>query len=214
MAMAQVAAVAVLGRAPALGQVKRRLAMSVGEERALTVYRWLLERTLSVTAASGLPVWFFATDDEHQEVRALAQQYGCLVHRQSDGDLGERMSRALEQVHSCHRQVILVGTDCPVLVSADLWQLAGAVSTGGMALMAAEDGGYVALASGHQQRWQSAVPLSGVAWGTESALSDTVESLRRYDERVTICGCKWDLDTAADLERARSAGICPAQLGQ
>ena len=202
-------AVAVLGRAPALGRVKRRLAATIGDQQALGVYRWLLARTLEVATSSGLPVWFFATDDQQPEVQQLGSEYGCRVRGQASGDLGERMRQAFVQVHQCSQQVVLVGTDCPVLSASDLWQLAGAVGSGGLAAMAAEDGGYVALASGRADIWESANPLAGVDWGTETALSDTITRLRRYEEKVTICGRKWDLDTEADLARARTLGICP-----
>ena len=203
------ASVVVLGRAPEPGRVKRRLARSVGDDQALEVYRWLLARTLAVATDSGMPVWFFATDDLNPSVRRLGQEFGCQVSRQPDGDLGARMAQAFAAVHQHSRQVILVGTDCPVLSTADLWQLAGAVAAGGISAIAAEDGGYVALASGAGRLWQEHNPLQNVAWGSETALSDTESSLRRYEERVTICGRKWDLDTEADLARARAEGILP-----
>ena len=38
------------------------------------VYQWLLARTLAVCQSTGLPVWFFATDPEHQEVQKLARR--------------------------------------------------------------------------------------------------------------------------------------------
>lgn len=200
-------AVAVLGRAPELGKVKQRLAAAVGDEQALRVYRALLERTLQTCSASGLPVWFFATSEENKEVKALAHRYQCRLSRQREGDLGERMAHAFAQVHDHARQVVLVGTDCPALNPADLWQLCGAVGSGGAALIAAEDGGYVAIASGNGRLWQQQPPFDGVAWGSETALTDTVKWLRRYEEKVTICATKWDLDTPADLARARQAGL-------
>lgn len=200
-------AVAVVGRAPELGKVKQRLANALGDEQALQVYRALLERTLHTCAASGLPVWFFATSEENEEVQTLARRYRCRLHQQPAGDLGERMAHAFAQVHHHARQVVLVGTDCPSLNTADLWQLCGAAGRGRAALIAAEDGGYVAIASGDARLWQQQRPFDGVAWGSETALTDTVKWLRRYEEKVTICATKWDLDTPADLARARKAGL-------
>ena len=45
--------VIVFGRVPELGRVKTRLAAQIGDERALDLYRRMLEHSLAVAQASG-----------------------------------------------------------------------------------------------------------------------------------------------------------------
>lgn len=203
--------VAVLGRSPVLGQVKQRLAASVGEAAALAVYEWLLSRTLRAAAATGFPVYFYATEPDHVRVRDLASQYGCSLRPQQGGDLGRRMEAVFAELHREAGRVLLVGTDCPVMTPPLLWQLAGAVN-GGLALVPATDGGYVAIASSQPDCWATPGRLDGVAWGSATALKDTLARLRLYEEKVTMLESRWDLDTRTDLLRAVREGLCPVPV--
>lgn len=195
-------ALAVLGRAPVRGTVKTRLAAVLGDRRALAVYDRMLARTLEVARSSGMSGYFFASDVAHARVRQLASASGCVLRPQHPGDLGERMAQVFRHLFHSHRRVVLVGTDCPQLSPAMLWQLAGAAQQA-TAFVAAEDGGYVALASDRSTPWQAGT-MPGIRFGGSYALSDTQRWLHGMGEAVTICGRSWDLDDVHDWLRWRT----------
>lgn len=198
-------ALAVIGRAPVRGQVKTRLAAVLGDGHALDVYQQLLAHTLSVAQHSAMTPYFFASDIADDQVQRLAARHGCRLLPQHQGDLGARMADAFRQLLERHRCVVMVGTDCPALSPALLWQLAGAAQ-GGTAFVAAEDGGYVALATDRKGPWQGGT-MPGIRFGGADALADTCAWLHAQGEAVTICGCQWDLDDIHDWLRWRTATV-------
>ena len=83
-------------RKPELGKVKTRLAASVGDERALSVYRRLTAHTFRIAASfPGSRQAWYANEPDGSEVAP-----GCSIHQQCEGDLGERMLHALESTAS------------------------------------------------------------------------------------------------------------------
>lgn len=193
-------AIAVMARTPVLGEVKSRLANSIGDHAALEVYQWLLDRTLSICASSGLPVFVFLTDLESHDIASRSSTFSEFHYLSQQGDdLGVRMANAMADVHQHAKTVVMVGTDWPVLTKSDLFALCGAAHNG-VAIKPADDGGYVALASGSKALWGEN-PLTGVNWGTASACADTCQALRDRGQTATILPSSFDLDDLDDLKR-------------
>ncbi|MDP7113444.1 MAG: hypothetical protein QGH45_15870 [Myxococcota bacterium] len=86
--------VVVFGREPIAGQVKRRLASTLGEGATLAVYRALLDHALGAALASGLPVTFSLAAPLISPWRPPA---GVDLALQPGGDLGQRMAGAFAE---------------------------------------------------------------------------------------------------------------------
>ncbi len=195
----------VFARALYAGQVKTRLIPAVGERGALRVYRQLLERTLA--AAQRFPgdveLWI-DRPDVNQMARARRSGWTCRV--QQGADLGQRMAFALDQGLQSHDRVLLVGSDCPLLDRAYFQQALRALAGAEVVFGASEDGGYVLLGSQRPGLWKRN-PFSGVRWGTEHALKDSVSSLQSHSRRLAMLPALWDVDEPDDLTRAINVGL-------
>ncbi|MFN3714961.1 MAG: TIGR04282 family arsenosugar biosynthesis glycosyltransferase [Alcanivoracaceae bacterium] len=195
------AAIAVFARPPVAGQVKTRLAATVGDQRALETYQRLLQLTVARVSEAGCP-WMLFSAGASTPLAALAVQAAGSFHLQEGEQLGERMIRALLVAHRVARRVILIGCDCPALTGAHLQQALAALEEHEVVVGPAEDGGFWLLGSSAAARWQDTGLLSGVPYGGADALSRTCERLQQQGSISTMLPLLWDLDTEADYWRA------------
>ena len=200
----------VFAREPVAGTVKTRLATALGAQRAVEAYRELLDATLAYAVEArarhvvgAIELWCTPEPDS-PFFRTLAARIGATLHRQSNGDLGQRMRMALADALTRASGVLLIGTDCPTLGVAGLAAAAQILVTHDAALGPAEDGGFVLVGA--------RVPLSfdGVRWSSPGTLQDTREALARSGVGWAELPTSWDVDEPADLVRWKTLGGCSA----
>lgn len=200
------AAVAVFARPPIAGQVKTRLAATLGDEAALQVYRQLLLKTVQQVAASGYPFILFAAAPS-AELSELAAEYGGQFSVQQGSNLGEKMVRALAQLHQQYQRALLVGTDCPVLTATHLHQGFAELAHAAVVMGPAEDGGYWLLGSSDAALWQNPQLLDEVHFGGPKAREMTLSCLHCCGATSRMLPLLWDVDTAIDYQRALAQGL-------
>lgn len=198
-------AVAVFAKAPVAGFAKTRLIPTLRAQGAAKLQGLLIGLTLRLAHESQLrPVSLWcAPDRSHSYFRHMEERYGLDLHDQTGEDLGSRMLRAFE-VLARDRPLLLIGTDCPALTPAHLVLCAQVLRDGAdAAFVPAEDGGYALIGL------RRAVPelFGNISWGTESVMEQTRTHLRRLHLRHFETEALWDVDTPADYERARAAGL-------
>ncbi len=148
------------------------------------------------------------TDDYDAALQERADRAGWQCRLQQGGDLGDRMTGALADGLSRFRRVLLVGSDC-LLLDRDYFQDAlAALQTRDVVFGASEDGGYVLLGSATAGLWQHN-PFTGVRWGTEKALADSLHALIAHGSTVETLPALWDVDEPDDLHRAQKQGLLP-----
>jgi hypothetical protein len=203
-------AVGVIARAPSsIG--KTRLAPHLSPDRLRALRAALLADTLR--AVEGLPgVFIFFTPDEAEpEIAALA---GSALPRvpQCSGDLGARMLGALRYLLEDRKfdAAILIGSDIPLLTANHLREAAGALqAAGGLVLGPADDGGYYLIGMTQPQ----AALFDGIAWGSESVLTETLRTAERIGVQARLMRAAYDVDTIDDLLRLeRDLGSAPADV--
>ena len=195
--------VAVFAKAPQSGSAKTRLIATLGEQGAATLHARLVERTLAtVRAACAADTELWCSPDEaHPFFVSLARRERCLLRRQSDGDLGIRMSDAFETMLRHTGRALIVGSDCPLLAVGDLELAMRRLAEGCDAVLGpAEDGGYYLIGL---RRPEPRV-FQGVAWGGEQVLEQTRARLRMLGLRWQEIAPHWDVDRPEDLERLRA----------
>lgn len=196
----------IFARHPALGQVKTRLAATVGPEKALETYRELLARTRA--AAQGVDgfktLWLAgeapATGSE------FANWHGFEPRPQPAGDLGERMHEAFAAAFAAGASAaVIIGTDCPELSTDILREAFAYLTTHDVVVGPAEDGGYYLLGL------KTLVPafFQNKAWSTDAVLATTLADASRLGLSVAHLPTLSDVDNAEDLaawqQRAASA---------
>ena len=141
--------VAILLKAPRPGQVKTRLASSIGAERATRVYRALVEHQLGQVPASWRIAIHFAPSDAEAEMRGWLERLssrGINFRPQPDGDLGVRLISAMDYGFASGADLVLfLGGDCPGITRSYLEEAEAALAKSDMVIAGALDGGYVLL---------------------------------------------------------------------
>ena len=178
---------------PIPGKTKTRLAAEVGDERALAMYRQLLDYTREVTEeVEARRLLFYSeriTDDawptEHFE-----------KHVQQGADLGERMERAFAQAFQGADKVLIIGSDCPGIRPLLLEQAFDALDEHDAVLGPAEDGGYYLLGL----RQMVPALFRDMAWSVESVAQETRDRLRAAGCSLYELPVLRDVDYLADWE--------------
>jgi len=140
-------AVIVFAKAPVAGTVKTRLAGALGAVGAARLAARMLESTTAcaLEAAVGPVEVCCAPDRSHPAFTALAVDGTVALTEQGDGDLGQRMRRALERTLASQPCAIVIGTDAPRLDAPYLRKSVAALSLQDAVIGPAVDGGYVLI---------------------------------------------------------------------
>jgi rSAM/selenodomain-associated transferase 1 len=201
--MAEPVAVAVLAKAPIPGFAKTRLIPTLGEAGAAALQARLIERAVRSACAAGLgPVTVWATPDEGDAIfTRLQSRLGIALARQGNGDLGARM---LAAIAAADMPTLVIGTDCPALTSDHLRNAADILrARTDVVIFPAEDGGYALIG----MRQPHPALFADMVWSAPGVMAETRRRLQQcgltWEEPLAL----WDVDTAADLERLREAGL-------
>jgi rSAM/selenodomain-associated transferase 1 len=186
----------VMLKYPQPGVVKTRLAPVLGERRACGLYRAMVRHTLgearrfvSKSSASLVARVAGAPDDG-----AVRQWLGDGIHfqPQGDGDLGQRMERAVHEVFTKGASsVVVIGADCPGLTADHLETAFRALESNDAVFGPAVDGGYYLIGL---RRFLPEL-FRNISWSTESVLDETMTA-------ANGAGVEWELlQTLHDLDR-------------
>ena len=175
---------AVFARAPVLGAVKSRLAISIGEEAAFECYRKLLENTVEAAMPFESEIWI------EGDIADLSWARGLPVRWQGTGDLGLRMLAAFNDGVK-----VLIGTDIPAMSASYIEQAFASLEENDVVVGPTEDGGYCLMAM-HEPHEHL---FAGITWGTSSVLASTLA--RAENLNVGLCDVLWDVDIEADYRR-------------
>lgn len=195
--------IVVFAREPRLGQVKSRLAKTLGAPAALALYRAMLARVGSLLQHAGLAPWdlWVTSNPSHKDFITLCNATN--IYLQKGADLGARMDFALSQTldRADSDAVILIGTDCPALSADYLHGALAALESGSdVVLGPAEDGGYVLIGA---RRPISAL-FEAMPWGSDQVLARTLERLADSGLSYHLLETLWDVDYPDDIPRLKS----------
>jgi rSAM/selenodomain-associated transferase 1 len=196
-------------KAPFKGQVKSRLAMAVGEEPALELYKNFTLDIIDALSASGYPfrICFYPRDAEEAITTWLI---GYPTAPQAGSDLGERMELAFKKIFSeGFTRAILIGSDIPDLTQAVFHEALESLIKNDAVIGPAADGGYYLI--GFNQRSFLPGIFRGIPWSTDTVFRETMDILHGSSLRVHLLPQWKDVDTLEDLkaffERNRNSGF-------
>jgi uncharacterized protein len=180
-------------RLPILGQVKTRLAKTLGDEEALRIYRFLLKKTRSVAAAISADRFLFYTEIPTTPDEWPSDLFDKKL--QSTGDLGARMAHAFQTAfRDGAEKALIIGSDCPELRTEILQQAYEQLSDNDVVIGPVQDGGYYML--GMKKFYPEL--FEGIAWSTESVFQDTVAIVEKLGLDLYALPVLNDIDTEAD----------------
>ncbi len=183
----------IFTRNPVLGKVKTRLAKTIGDAKALEVYKLLLKQTKAAT--QDLPCDKVVMYSEEMIQNDLWDRTYYEKQVQFGFDLGTKMKNAFVMAFKNHyEKVVLIGSDLyditPDLITAAFDQLTAHDAVIGPA----SDGGYYLIAL-------KKIPpkvFKNKAWGTANVLQDTLKDLEKVD--VHLLPELNDIDVFEDLQ--------------
>ncbi|WP_375325537.1 TIGR04282 family arsenosugar biosynthesis glycosyltransferase [Flagellimonas sp. GZD32] len=183
----------ILTRNPELGKCKTRLAAKVGDEAALEIYKFLLQRTVDFTKNLAVEKWVFYSEEIWEEDIWDNNIYSKKL--QKGIDLGERMKNAFaDGFNAGFENVIIIGSDMYHLSQSDLEEAFAQLQTHDFVVGPAEDGGYYLLGmkSLKEELFQSK------NWGTDTVLKDTLKDISTF--KVSLLEEKNDIDHYEDIK--------------
>ena len=193
---------ALLLKAPRAGEVKTRLARSVGAERATRIYRALVEHQLAQIPANWRTVIHFSPSDAEAEMRSWLEKFS--LHQflpQPNGDLGPRLISAMDHgFASGADRVFFLGGDCPGLTHGYLEEAEAALVETDMIIASARDGGYVLLGL----RKPTASIFEGIPWSSETVFAATLRAAIAAGLSFRCLPPLEDVDDLESYERQRA----------
>jgi len=183
----------IFTRNPELGKVKTRLAKTIGAEKALAIYKFLLAHTKKVTEkiACDKAVYYSVKVREDDlwngEIYQKKQQLG--------EDLGIRMQNAFQDAFANgYEKVLIVGSDLIDLSEEIIEKGFLQLASNDVVIGPAEDGGYYLLGM------KSVHPnvFKNKNWGTSTVREGTLNDLK--DKKVHLLNELNDADVLDDIK--------------
>ena len=191
--------IVVFAKAPVAGFVKTRLIPTLGAEGAAKLARRMLSHTLAQALATGAKAVELCMSPAPSDLAWQGVVLPYMVNRsgQGEGDLGERMNRAMNRALAQQQgPVLLMGTDCPLLSAAHIAEAGRQLEQHDAVLLPAADGGYVMIGL--------RAPCPGLfidmAWSTPVVACETLRRMAALSLRVWQGPLLHDIDEPADLQ--------------
>jgi rSAM/selenodomain-associated transferase 1 len=185
-------ALIIFVRNPVLGKVKTRLAARIGDQKALMVYKHLLQHTHAITV--NLPVAKFVYYADYINEDDLWN--GFEKRLQTGNNLGERMKNAFAELFETgFKNICIIGSDCYELSSDMLVDTFEKLNTAEAVIGPASDGGYYLLGI------NKSVPefFINKDWSMNTVFTDTLKDASALHVNLHQLPMLHDIDTENDL---------------
>lgn len=185
-------------KAPVEGEAKTRLGKSIGDDKAVVLYRWLGARQLSVVPKN----WSLEVRYAPEEMKSLVRAWlgdDVSLTSQGEGDLGDRMYRAIDDAlgEPGTGKTIVLGADCPSIDQALLLEAEAMLDEADVVIGPSVDGGYylIGMKTPHEELFR------GITWSADSVYQVTKDRIQQLGLSVADLEAREDID---DLESLRS----------
>ena len=182
----------IFTRNPELGKAKTRLAKTVGDETALEIYKFLLQKTRDISSKvnADKAVYYSVKVRDNDIWEASLYQ----KHQQKGEDLGNRMQNAFTNgFNAGYKKVLIIGSDLYDLSSKNIDKAFDELENNDVVIGPAKDGGYYLLG---MKKLHTSV-FKNKNWGTETVREATLQDL--IHQKVKLLEEKNDIDVYEDI---------------
>lgn len=176
---------------PVLGKAKTRIAKTLGDDKALAIYKQLIGITLHQCQGEGWDTILFVDGDT-----TYFEPFKVSIQPQiTSPDLGLRMLDAISQTNINYKHVAIIGSDCPYITKDYIAQTFNKLSLDrNVVIGPSTDGGYYLLGCSdvHPSLFTDMV------WSTASVLENTLIRCSKNNLTVYLLPTLTDIDTAED----------------
>ena len=183
---------------PEKGKVKTRLAETIGDDKALEVYKKLTDYThkISVETSVDRQVWYsnHISDNDTWDAENFAKRL------QKGDDLGQRMQAAFsEAFNSGYSKAVIIGSDCAELTSSGITDAFSRLDNHDIVVGPSKDGGYYLL--GMHDFYPEL--FEGINWSTSEVFPKTLQIARQLGLETTILPELNDVDYEEDWKSVK-----------
>ncbi len=157
---------------PELGKAKTRIAKTMGDEKALSIYKELLQHTLDTTLQVDCSRHLFYSAHINREDQWSEKDF--IKQLQIEGGLGDKIKDAFKTVMKTADSCLIIGSDCGDMSADILNQAFTALRSHDVVLGPTFDGGYYLLGVSKPDLEL----FDGVAWSTETVYEQTLEKVK------------------------------------
>lgn len=178
------------------GHVKTRLAKTVGNQKALWIYKSMVLYTYQQLekVKNNMDVHVFY-DQGPALPDAYLEQYAFPHHIQEGADLGARMLHAFRKIQQLgYSRMLIIGTDCPELTEELLLEAQAVLATQDVVIGPSQDGGYYLLGLRDPLQYL----FQDIPWSTEQVLPLTRQRANEKGLGLTLLAELNDIDTEED----------------
>ena len=189
-------AIILFTKNPELGKVKTRLAKTIGNEKALHIYKKLLVHTQEIVTPVQADKFVFYSDfitkDDQWDTASFHKkvQYGT--------DLGTKMANAFQEIFKLgYQSVCIIGSDCYELNTQGIEEAFSALEKNDTVIGPTFDGGYYLLG---MNAYQEAL-FQDKTWSTDSVYTDTIRDFKNL--RLSY----FDLEKLSDIDEEQDLPV-------
>lgn len=179
---------------PRLGKAKTRLAATVGNDKALAIYKLLLERTRDESIGlEGDKVVYYSDFVDQDD---LWDNSSFLKALQRGEELGEKITHAFQTAFTKgYKRVCIIGSDCYDLTQSRIQNAFESLRQHDVVIGPAQDGGYylLGMSAFHPKLF------TNKRWSTDTVARDTIRDFESGNLRYEILPTLSDVDTEEDL---------------
>ncbi len=186
---------------PEKGKVKTRLADSIGDEKALEIYNFLLNKTKEIVTNVNCKKYLYYSDKIDK--KDIWDNTQFIKKLQKGNNLGERMLNAFTEVFENKevKNVVIIGSDCPSLQPAFIEKAFEELRYNSFVIGPAYDGGYYLLGM-RQLRHEI---FEKIIWSGPLVLSETVKKINKMVKTHYLLPALPDIDTLEDWEMYKNS---------
>ena len=175
-----------------LGKVKSRLALKIGQKKALLIYSELLNKTASIVNSLSAEVHVYYSNYIEENDNFNPTKIKKFI--QKGNNLGDRIINALNTSFKKFSPVVIIGSDLWKLEISDIEDAFRILKNKNIVIGPSTDGGYYLIG----MNYLDTKIFENKNWGEESVLNDTI---RDIDDKTNIhlLDEKTDIDTYDDL---------------
>ena len=197
----------IFAKYPEAGQVKTRLAATLGDTEAVRIYRSCAEMVISAVGcdtadeyAAAIACW------PPKKIPAIEKWLGLRlkIFSQQGHDLGSRMHHAFtDGFAEGYKKIIIIGADCPAVTRELIMRAFAGLDSADAVIGPATDGGYYLIGL----RQPAAGIFKEIPWSTEQVCAQTLDQCRTSGMTFSLLPELRDIDRPEDLAYYRTQGV-------